>query len=80
MSWNVRLFLTSKVRLHCDSWAFTPAGATVGLFLTSKVKLHCDVTDDRVGCSGSALFLTSKVRLHCDYQRFRKYGGLPTFS
>ena len=36
------LFLTSKVRLHCDS---LPTGVRIyvpGLFLTSKVRLHCD--------------------------------------
>ena len=37
------LFLTSKVRLHCDVYpvdVFT--GVLARLFLTSKVRLHCD--------------------------------------
>ena len=61
------LFLTSKVRLHCD---LIIAGLPFGqgcLFLTSKVRLHCD---GEVGEHFSefldGLFLTSKVRLHCD--------------
>ncbi len=60
------LFLTSKVRLHCDDvWL---AGMTrLGyLFLTSKVRLHCDIGGRFEWRRDSQLFLTSKVRLHCD--------------
>ena len=37
------LFLTSKVRLHCDCRESAAAGQAFGLFLTSKVRLHCDI-------------------------------------
>ena len=61
------LFLTSKVRLHCDC---LPGLGTepgfFGLFLTSKVRLHCDLSGDGTYSIGAVLFLTSKVRLHCD--------------
>ena len=45
MAWAThrRLFLTSKVRLHCDE--LTPVvrrSSNAALFLTSKVRLHCD--------------------------------------
>jgi len=36
------LFLTSKVRLHCDSLAAAWRSMSGALFLTSKVRLHCD--------------------------------------
>ena len=36
------LFLTSKVRLHCDREAVLGVVAVRLLFLTSKVRLHCD--------------------------------------
>ena len=37
------LFLTSKVRLHCDhSVTSAPPWQPRRLFLTSKVRLHCD--------------------------------------
>ena len=62
------LFLTSKVRLHCDTGTRSgslPPRRT--LFLTSKVRLHCDKIPRVDGAGGHpALFLTSKVRLHCD--------------
>ncbi len=39
----VALFLTSKVRLHCDYTRFRKyGGVPTGLFLTSNVRLHCD--------------------------------------
>jgi len=38
-----RLFLTSKVRLHCDTpIPFQERFLRKHLFLTSKVRLHCD--------------------------------------
>ena len=39
------LFLTSKVRLHCDRECGNQRNRVcfTGLFLTSKVRLHCDV-------------------------------------
>ena len=44
------LFLTSKVRLHCDrQHDETCAGELGDLFLTSKVRLHCDGADEGVG-------------------------------
>ena len=36
------LFLTSKVRLHCDINTLAEEGGVNLLFLTSKVRLHCD--------------------------------------
>ena len=37
------LFLTSKVRLHCDVQIVSRRGVPLPvLFLTSKVRLHCD--------------------------------------
>ena len=36
------LFLTSKVRLHCDFTSPEFPGLGHVLFLTSKVRLHCD--------------------------------------
>ena len=37
------LFLTSKVRLHCDQLIKEVIGlSSTLLFLTSKVRLHCD--------------------------------------
>ena len=37
------LFLTSKVRLHCDDTGTSDAWQYMyDLFLTSKVRLHCD--------------------------------------
>ena len=60
------LFLTSKVRLHCDVvTGGTPRSGWSGLFLTSKVRLHCDGIPGSLTL-GIELFLTSKVRLHCD--------------
>ena len=38
------LFLTSKVRLHCDMFARHSGVMNKCLFLTSKVRLHCDWT------------------------------------
>ena len=63
----VALFLTSKVRLHCDTLTPVNPDLPSALFLTSKVRLHCDPSgiiehSPRFG----QLFLTSKVRLHCD--------------
>ena len=61
------LFLTSKVRLHCDLRDLAAAEVeALRLFLTSKVRLHCDsvMPSSRMGVP--PLFLTSKVRLHCD--------------
>ena len=60
------LFLTSKVRLHCDDSREGIAMFLGKLFLTSKVRLHCDslLSDEPV--LFLLLFLTSKVRLHCD--------------
>ena len=39
----VALFLTSKVRLHCDFTSPEFPGLGHVLFLTSKVRLHCDM-------------------------------------
>ena len=39
---NTHLFLTSKVRLHCDCFRSVECRSTLELFLTSKVRLHCD--------------------------------------
>ena len=61
-----RLFLTSKVRLHCDTKIQVPDVTAATLFLTSKVRLHCDWRTGMRISNGSMLFLTSKVRLHCD--------------
>ena len=36
------LFLTSKVRLHCDRYELGNFFGDPVLFLTSKVRLHCD--------------------------------------
>ena len=36
------LFLTSKVRLHCDPVMTPRMVVMIPLFLTSKVRLHCD--------------------------------------
>ena len=36
------LFLTSKVRLHCDWRVLRDRPEELALFLTSKVRLHCD--------------------------------------
>ena len=61
------LFLTSKVRLHCDIFE---KGLDLlrdpQLFLTSKVRLHCDLFARPGDGFYGPLFLTSKVRLHCD--------------
>ena len=41
---SVALFLTSKVRLHCDFPVCQNMAPIIDfLFLTSKVRLHCDV-------------------------------------
>ena len=42
------LFLTSKVRLHCDRQHDETCAGELSLFLTSKVRLHCDVDGDDV--------------------------------
>ena len=48
------LFLTSKVRLHCDGQGSELLTYAVSqLFLTSKVRLHCD--DLAVIIAGSAI-------------------------
>ena len=61
------LFLTSKVRLHCDMFARHSGVMNKCLFLTSKVRLHCDEHfDPHAWATAVRLFLTSKVRLHCD--------------
>ena len=39
---NGNLFLTSKVRLHCDGSGGCGRLVELLLFLTSKVRLHCD--------------------------------------
>ena len=62
----VWLFLTSKVRLHCDSELQGRDQGFRELFLTSKVRLHCDLYSRATPATQSGLFLTSKVRLHCD--------------
>ena len=68
-AWEV-LFLTSKVRLHCDSERHRGCWRTpYPLFLTSKVRLHCDEDGIRSHEQLLGLFLTSKVRLHCDTDR-----------
>ena len=41
------LFLTSKVRLHCDIAKFVHHTVHDDLFLTSKVRLHCDQINAR---------------------------------
>ena len=61
-----RLFLTSKVRLHCDDFHGETLEPREVLFLTSKVRLHCDMLGLRWVRVTVVLFLTSKVRLHCD--------------
>ena len=38
----IGLFLTSKVRLHCDVYLDQYFVKLPPLFLTSKVRLHCD--------------------------------------
>ena len=63
---NLRLFLTSKVRLHCDVFGGVEDLVACLLFLTSKVRLHCDQLPVGGVEVGEPLFLTSKVRLHCD--------------
>ena len=51
-----RLFLTSKVRLHCDLlMASLLREHYANLFLTSKVRLHCDI---RGAYRGGWTFLT----------------------
>ena len=62
-----RLFLTSKVRLHCDNIGMSRNRRRRNcLFLTSKVRLHCDIVGKYQLPTDNTLFLTSKVRLHCD--------------
>ena len=60
------LFLTSKVRLHCDrskkSMILTPRSTFPDL--KGQAPLRPFVATPSVTCS--QLFLTSKVRLHCD--------------
>ena len=72
------LFLTSKVRLHCDG---IPGSLTLGieLFLTSKVRLHCDQALAVAAGKQRALFLTSKVRLHCDKTILRHIARIYSF-
>ena len=62
------LFLTSKVRLHCDNWILTTTGSIVkspfpDLKGQAPLRQPRDAVLARVDV---ALFLTSKVRLHCD--------------
>ena len=74
---QAELFLTSKVRLHCDPVMSSASPAWEVLFLTSKVRLHCDSERHR-GCwrTPYPLFLTSKVRLHCDEDGIRSHEQL----
>ena len=62
------LFLTSKVRLHCDRDLLSDVRSIKALFLTSKARLHCDHGVESSYRASHGLFLTSKVRLHCDRQ------------
>ena len=72
------LFLTSKVRLHCDMFARHSGVMNKCLFLTSRVRLHCDEHfDPHAWATAVRLFLTSKVRLHCDWTRCGS-GSKPT--
>ena len=75
---NIILFLTSKVRLHCDLSTRMACILGMPLFLTSKVRLHCDTPipfQERF--LRKHLFLTSKVRLHCDEEGAERVDGLP---
>ena len=73
--WFAYLFLTSKVRLHCDSANGLAQLLDTILFLTSKVRLHCDMLATQHIGGGHWLFLTSKVRLHCDNDLVNKISG-----
>ena len=61
------LFLTSKVRLHCDLW--DPSGIRTGLEpfpdLKGQAPLRRNIITN-TAVEDRTLFLTSKVRLHCD--------------
>ena len=61
------LFLTSKVRLHCDRDLLSDVRSIKALFLTSKARLHCDHGVESSYRASHGLFLTSKARLHCDH-------------
>ena len=50
------LFLTSKVRLHCDIKLLQLADKDGKFFLTSKVRLHCDFARPGDGFYGPAAF------------------------
>ena len=62
------LFLTSKVRLHCDLW--DPSGIRTGLEpfpdLKGQAPLRRNIITN-TAVEDRTLFLTSKVRLHCDH-------------
>ena len=70
------LFLTSKVRLHCDMHRNSGPGRGPTPFpdLKGQAPLRrADITADH-GAAAS-LFLTSKVRLHCDLPTPTAYLG-----
>ena len=61
------LFLTSKVRLHCDELWEQDQAAYREPFPDLKGQAPLRRGGDSVVCgSRKYLFLTSKVRLHCD--------------
>ena len=76
------LFLTSKVRLHCDADVKTSQDLNLNAFPDLKgqapLRLVCPATGPKpIG----GLFLTSKVRLHCDLSAIGGLtGGVKAFS
>ena len=67
VSWWISLFLTSKVRLHCDWERIAPSKSPQPPFPDLKGQAPLRQWWWRCGRRRrAALFLTSKVRLHCD--------------
>ena len=78
---QVHLFLTSKVRLHCDHKNGSPKKA-IATPPFPDLKGQAPLRHDELlhhGATLSNLFLTSKVRLHCDtvFFAFRHKKGKP---
>ena len=60
------LFLTSKVRLHCDKRISLSPQAQANSFPDLKGQAPLRRAEGTGSSYGGWLFLTSKVRLHCD--------------
>ena len=63
-----KLFLTSKVRLHCDAKRLAETLRARTTFPDLKGQAPLRQVDFAVVRCKSLLFLTSKVRLHCDVE------------